>query len=509
MVGMIGIDLGTSNSCAAYHDGREVNIIETAEGQRTMPSVISLFPDGVIPLTGRSAERALHSNANFTFRHVKRVIGQKFDDDYHASDQMTEGSNGEVAFIGPERTHSASELQSYLIKAMVDAAEIKFGTRPEGAVITVPANFGSRQQAATREAAVKAGLSLKRVQIMQEPAAAALAHGIDQEKFTTVAVCDIGGGTSDIAILRCGSNLNRTLGLDGSPVLGGVDFDQRIIKWVIDKWYDDRGQDLMAKPAEVMARVRAACEQAKIDLSTRDKTQIYLDHLTVDSSPLSDDEGVSSSILTMNYSLTKNEFVELTQDLIHEITSLCDRAVRDKAQLTVRDIDHVIMVGGMTRVPAIQEAITAYFGRAPLKNVVPEEAVARGAATYAAMLDYRIGGSVFEGVTPLSTGIENADGVMTVAVPRGTNLPKGKTLKRTLVATSHEDDQECCTIRIVQGEEDNARANSHLVTHHIPLEPGQEAGEPSFPVDFEYTDTGDLTVMVNGETVWNGNTHDV
>ena len=482
----IGIDLGTSNSCAAYHDGRSAQIIETAEGQRTMPSIVGLLSEGRRPLTGRAAQRELHANPEHTFKHIKRVIGQEYSDQLHGFFQYVEGPNGEVWFQGPERAYSASVLSSYIIKSIIDAAERKIGSRPDGAVITVPASFDDRQQAATREAAIKAGLSVKRVHIMQEPAAAALAHGIDQERFATVAVYDLGGGTFYIAIMRCGSSLNRTLGLGGHPNLGGIDCDERLVRRIVELWREDHDQDLMSKSEETMVRVRDTCEQAKITRTTEDRASIWLDHISFG----------ADGINTMNYVIERDSFVDMTKDLIDETIDISSRALAS-ADVTVRDIDHVICVGGMTRIPAIQERVEEFFGKEILRGIVPEEAVAIGAATRAAMLDHRIGGSTFKNIVAVSTGVESASGAMTVAIPKGASLP----IERTLTLTTDEDDQDCCSVHVVQGEKLGAKDNTHLMTQHVDVDPAI-AGEASVTVDFKYDEHGALTIHQGGVQIY-------
>lgn len=479
----IGIDLGTTNSCAAYHDGRQAHIIETVDGNRTMPSVVSL-KDGR-SLTGRAAKREIHGNADFTFRSFKRVIGREFNEQEHSSFQMAEGPNGEVWYQGPDRLYSAAELSSYLIKTMLQAAELKLGERPDGVVITHPAGFNERQKAATREAAQKAGIAHSKIHLMQEPAAAALAHGIDMQGFNTVAVYDLGGGTYDIALMRAGKGLNRVLALDGKSNLGGDDFDQRIVEWLLEKWLDDGHEDLMAKP-HCMIRVGMAAEDAKIALTTQEQARIFIDNLTAG------DDG----LVGMDYTLTRAEFIEMCRDLIDE-TLIKTQGAIDKAKITADQVHHVILVGGMTRMPQIRADVAALFGREPRKGIVPEETVARGAATHAAMLDGLIGGSAFINCAAMTTGVRNHNGIMTVGIPKGADLPAEK----MLIIGNRDAGQTACSIHVMQGEEERADDNALVVTVHAEHDPCEE-GEASIEVLLKQDKDGALSVTVDGDVAY-------
>ena len=489
MVKTLGVDFGTSNSCGAYHDGHNVIIIESLDGSRLIPSVVGFRENGAIDV-GRTALKNLHQNKDYTFKSSKRVIGTEFDEDLHGWFQYREGPNGEVWFQGPERLHSPAEIASFILRDMLDAAEQKLGFRPDGLCITHPASFNKRQRNSLVEAAMKAGIDVGNVHLYPEPDAAALAYGIGSTQqgkgFAPISVYDLGGGTFDVSIMHCGRDYNKVVGLDGKEDLGGDDFDKIIEEWVLNKWFEETGIDINVVDPGARLRILNACEQAKIDLTRNETTEVYVDMFHADA---------ETGIHTIKYELTRADFVAMTRHLIDESIAIFDRVVkRAKLPNGVEGLKHLILVGGMTRMPAVREAVEKYTGLRGMTQHSPEEAVAIGAATKAAMLDKRIGGVSTRRVSPTSIGLESATGEMTVIVPKGTALPYGP---KRVIATNVADDETTLVINVVEGQKAGAAYNSCLVMQAVDIDP-VPVGEASVEVVIEIDENADPHIIIDG-----------
>jgi molecular chaperone DnaK len=462
----VGIDLGTTNSCIAFHDGREATIIETAEGLRIMPSVVA-FKDGGGRLVGRPALTQSRSNAQFSFFNIKRLMGVRHVDGEDHGAHTTRGDDGFIAFVGPDRVYSAPEMSSFLIEAMLDAAEAKLGERPDRAVITIPANFGNDAAHATKEAGRLAGL--KEVHLLHEPTAAATAYGVSRSKFTRLAIYDFGGGTFDIALMDVGKKEHTTVTTNGNRHLGGADFDSRIVEYAREEWNKKHSNADLSE--EAMGRIRDASEQAKIALSSQNETAISVRYAHTS------EKGHHH----MSEPLGREQLEIMTVDIIESTLATCQRALT-AAGRTREDVDEVILVGGMTRMPAVARAVEAFFGKKPKKNALnPEEVVAIGAATHAAVLDNRISFNL-DDRTSMSVGIKATGNAFARVIPKGSPFP---TTQSVLVTTS-ESDQEICTVHIYEGEDHRADKNQRLSHMHVPVDlapKGEATVEVTFTLD--------------------------
>ena len=476
----IGIDLGTTNSCVAFHDGKTLEVIDMADGRKTLPSVVSFMPDGEV-IVGSGALEQVKKNTEFTFQHVKRLMGQPFRDNVNMGPQIAEGPDGGAWLKGRDRLYAPQEISALILKEMKQAAEERIGKKVDGAVIGVPAGFNPKQREATIEAANMAGF--KQVDIEEEPTAAAIAYGLDKDKFRTLAVFDMGGGTFDIAIMEVGRGHHKPLGLPlGHMRLGGINFDQEIANWVVEHHKDETGVDISKKPF-TMTLLQESAEESKRTLSRRPKADGRVGFA------YTDNDGKPQHV---EYQITKEELEDLTEHLVGEALEICasclKQADREQAQ-----IDDVILIGGMTRMPMVQGAVQAFFGRKPLKNINPDEAVARGCAIKAAIKDGRIAAS-HEETTDASFGIETATGAFLPVIPRGSPFGTEKSVE---VMTAR-DGQEVMAIGIYQGDELMAAENVQIgdYRHHVPA---GHAGESWLRLDWRVGSDGLLTVTVTDE----------
>ncbi len=469
----VGIDLGTTNSCICFNDGRVTNVIETAEGQRIMPSVVA-FNDQGKRLVGRPAMTQSRSNPRYSFFAVKRFMGETFVDGEDHGIQIAKGPDGMIWFNGPNGLISAPEMSSYLISAMLDAAESKLGKRPNRAVITIPANFGESAKQATMKAAELAGLS--DVILLHEPTAAAIAYGVMHTKFTRLAIYDFGGGTFDIALMDVGKGEHSTIETNGQRHLGGYDFDTRVVEYARREWNSRHPNIDLGE--EAMMRVRDASEQAKIALTSTDETSVFVRYAHTN------EDGHHH----MNEALTKTQLEEMTADLIEQTLATCQRALASAGR-TRDDVDEVILVGGMTRMPAVASAVAKFFGKEPRKNALnPEEVVAVGAATHAAVLDNRLRFNL-DDRTSFSFGIKAAGNAFARAIPKGSPFP----FEATIPITTRNDDQEVCTVHILEGEDHLADRNTRISHMHIPVEIGPK-GEATVELTFSLDENALLRV---------------
>lgn len=469
----VGIDLGTTNSCIAFHDGREVSVIETAEGLRVMPSVVAFKENGE-RLVGRPALTQSRSNSKFSFFSTKRFMGELYVEGEDHGQQFAKGEDGMIWFRGPDRLISAPEMSSFLISAMLDAAEARLGQRPDRAVVTIPANFGDAAAHATKLAAEMAGL--KDVVLLKEPTAAAMAYGVLHKKFTRLAIYDFGGGTFDIALMDVGKGEHTTIETNGQRHLGGDDFDNRVMEYGRQEW-NKKHPDIDLE-GDVIPRVRDAAEQAKIALSSQEETNISVRYAHTS------ERGHHH----LNEPLTKKALEGMTADLIEQTLATCQRALT-AAGRTRDDVDEVILVGGMTRMPAVANAVEGFFGKKPRKNALnPEEVVAVGAATYAAVLDNRLNFNL-DDRTSFSFGIRAVGNVFSRVIPKGSAYP----IDSTIPITTTEDDQEVCTVHIYEGENHRADQNTQLGRMHVPVELGPK-GAATIEVTFSLDENALLRV---------------
>ncbi|WP_066566056.1 molecular chaperone DnaK [Snodgrassella sp. CFCC 13594] len=487
MAKVIGIDLGTTNSCVAISEGGQTKVIENAEGARTTPSVVAYLDNNEI-LVGAPAKRQAVTNAKNTIYAVKRLIGRKFDDAEVQRDiknmpfDIIKASNGDAWVSAQDKQLSPPQVSAEILRKMKKAAEDYLGEAVTEAVITVPAYFNDSQRQATKDAGRIAGLDVKR--IINEPTAAALAFGMDKNAKgdRKIAVYDLGGGTFDISIIEIadvdGDKQFEVLATNGDTFLGGEDFDQRLINYIIDEFKKDQGIDLKN---DVMAlqRLKEAAEKAKIELSSGQQTEINLPYITMDAS--------GPKHLAMK--ITRAKFESLVEDLITRSIEPCRTAIKD-AGLSVNDIDDVILVGGQSRMPKVQEAVKDYFGKEPRKDVNPDEAVAVGAAIQGAVLTGDRSDVLLLDVTPLSLGIETMGGVMTKLINKNTTIPT----KATQVFSTADDNQNAVTIHVLQGERERASANKSLGQFNLTDIPPAPRGMPQIEVTFDIDANGILHV---------------
>jgi len=480
---IIGIDLGTTNSCVAVMEGGKPTVIPNSEGGRTTPSVVGFTKDGEI-LVGQLAKHQLVTNPMNTVYSVKRFMGRKVNEvkteESEVSFKIKADSKGEVVIEIPnqKKDFTPQEISAFILKKMKETAEEYLGTKVDKAVITVPAYFNDAQRQATKDAGKIAGLEVAR--IINEPTAAALAYGLEKKKDEKIAVYDFGGGTFDISILEIGEGVVEVLSTNGDTHLGGDDFDKKIIDWVVSEFKKSDGIDISKDPM-AMQRIREASEKAKVELSGTQSTNINLPYITADSS--------GPKHLSLN--LSRSEFNRMIDDLIERSITPCKAAVKD-AKLDVSEIDEIILVGGSTRVPAVQEAVKDFFKKEPNKSVNPDEVVAIGASIQGGILsgDEDLKDILLLDVTPLSLGIETLGGVMTKLIERNTTIP----VKKSQIFSTAADNQTAVSINVLQGERDMAAQNRTLGRFDLLGIPPAPRGLPQIEVAFDIDANGILHV---------------
>ncbi|MGC9337167.1 MAG: molecular chaperone DnaK, partial [Candidatus Cloacimonadia bacterium] len=478
---IIGIDLGTTNSCVAVMEGGKSTVIPNSEGGRTTPSVIGFTKEGE-RLLGQLAKHQLVTNPKNTVYSVKRFMGRQVSEVEkeisEVSFEIKPGPKGEVLIHIPnaKKDFTPQEISAFILMKMKETAEEYLGTKIEHAVITVPAYFNDAQRQATKDAGTIAGLKVER--IINEPTAAALAYGVDKKKNEKIAVYDFGGGTFDISILEIGEGVVEVLATNGNTHLGGDDFDKRIIDWIVQEFKKSDGVDLRKDPM-AMQRIREAAEKAKIELSGTQSTNINLPYITADAT--------GPKHLSLN--LTRAQFNRMIDDLIQDSIEPCKIAMRD-AKLSVDDIDEVILVGGSTRVPAVYDAVKSFFKKVPNKGVNPDEVVAVGAAIQGGVLsgEESLKDILLLDVTPLSLGIETLGGVMTKLIERNTTIPT----RKGQIFTTAADNQTAVTINVLQGEREMAAHNRTLGRFDLVGIPPAPRGTPKIEVTFDIDANGIL-----------------
>jgi len=481
MAKAIGIDLGTTNSCVAIMDGSDVRVIENSEGARTTPSVVAFTEDGE-RLVGQSAKRQAITNPSNTFSAIKRLIGRPFSDPMTKKDMelvpytIVRADNGDAWVEAQGKKYSPAEISAFILQKMKETAEAHLGEKVTEAVITVPAYFNDAQRQATRDAGKIAGLTVLR--IINEPTAAALAYGMEKKKSGTIAVYDLGGGTFDVSVLEIGDGVFEVKSTNGDTFLGGEDFDKRIIDYLAAEFKKEAGIDLRGDKL-ALQRLKDAAEKAKIELSNQMQTEVNLPFITAD----------QSGPKHLNIKLTRAKFEALVDDLIEKTIGPCKAALKD-AGLSAAEINEVILVGGMTRVPKIIETVKNFFGREPHRGVNPDEVVAVGAAIQAGVLKGDVKDVLLLDVTPLSLGIETLGGVFTRLIDRNTTIPT----RKSQVFSTAEDNQTAVTIRVFQGEREMASDNKLLGQFDLVGIPGAPRGVPQIEVTFDIDANGIVQV---------------
>ncbi|MBC7492409.1 MAG: molecular chaperone DnaK [Novosphingobium sp.] len=485
MAKVIGIDLGTTNSCVAVMDGGKPKVIENSEGARTTPSIVAFTKDGE-RLIGQPAKRQAVTNPDNTIFAVKRLIGRRFDDPMTQKDMklvpytITKGKNGDAWVKAGGTDYSPSQVSAFTLQKMKETAEAYLGETVTQAVITVPAYFNDAQRQATKDAGQIAGLEVLR--IINEPTAAALAYGLDKDDGKTIAVYDLGGGTFDISVLEIGDGVFEVKSTNGDTFLGGEDFDITIVEYLADKFKAKENMDLRSDKL-ALQRLKEAAEKAKIELSSAQTTEINLPFITARM------EGGSTTPLHLVEVITRADLEKMVASLIKRTLDPCKKALAD-AGLTAKDIDEVVLVGGMTRMPRVREMVKEFFGKEPHTGVNPDEVVAMGAAIQAGVLQGDVKDVLLLDVTPLSLGIETLGGIMTRMIDRNTTIPT----KKSQVYSTAEDNQQAVTIRVFQGEREMAGDNKLLGQFDLVGIPGARRGVPQIEVTFDIDANGLVNV---------------
>jgi molecular chaperone DnaK len=479
---VIGIDLGTTNSCVAIMDGAQAKVIENAEGARTTPSIVAFTDDE--RLVGQPAKRQAVTNPENTLFAVKRLIGRRMDDPMVKKDRdmvpfkIIEGSNGDAWVEAKGEKYSPSQVSAFILQKMKETAEGYLGQKVTQAVITVPAYFNDAQRQATKDAGKIAGLEVLR--IINEPTAAALAYGLDKKEGKTIAVYDLGGGTFDVSILEIDDGLFEVKSTNGDTFLGGEDFDMRIVEYLADEFRKEHGLDLRNDKL-ALQRLKESAEKAKIELSSSQQTEINQPFISMDPK--------THTPLHLVIKLTRSKLESLVEDLIARTMKPCKDALKD-AGVNKTDIDEVVLVGGMTRMPKVIAEVTKFFGKEPHKGVNPDEVVAMGAAIQAGVLQGDVKDVVLLDVTPLSLGIETLGGVFTRLIDRNTTIPT----KKSQIFSTADDNQSAVTIRVFQGEREMAEHNKLLGQFNLEDIPPAPRGMPQIEVAFDIDANGIVSV---------------
>jgi molecular chaperone DnaK len=485
MAKVIGIDLGTTNSCVAVMEGGKPKVIENAEGARTTPSVVAFTKDGE-RLIGQPAKRQAVTNPDNTIFAVKRLIGRRFDDPITKKDtelvpyKIVKGANGDAWVQAAGKDYSPSQISAFILQKMKETAEAYLGETVTQAVITVPAYFNDAQRQATKDAGQIAGLEVLR--IINEPTAAALAYGLDKEEGKTIAVYDLGGGTFDVSVLEIGDGVFEVKSTNGDTFLGGEDFDARIVNWLADKFKAKENIDLRTDRL-ALQRLKEAAEKAKIELSSAATTEINQPFITARM------EGGTTTPLHLVETISRADLEKMVEDLIERTMEPCKKALKD-AGLDAKDIADVVLVGGQTRMPRVRERVKEFFGREPHTGVNPDEVVAMGAAIQAGVLQGDVKDVLLLDVTPLSLGIETLGGVFTRMIDRNTTIPT----KKSQVFSTAEDNQNAVTIRVFQGEREMAADNKVLGQFDLVGIPPAPRGVPQIEVTFDIDANGIVNV---------------
>jgi molecular chaperone DnaK len=478
---VIGIDLGTTNSCVAVMEGKDVKVIENSEGARTTPSMVA-FTDNGERLVGQASKRQAVTNPENTLFAIKRLIGRRIDDPMTKKDKdlvpykIINGDNGDAWVESHGKKYSPSQVSAFILQKMKETAESYLGEKVTQAVITVPAYFNDSQRQATKDAGKIAGLEVLR--IINEPTAAALAYGMDKKGSGTIAVYDLGGGTFDVSVLEIGDGVFEVKSTNGDTFLGGEDFDARIIDYLADEFKKDQGIDLR-KDKLALQRLKEAAEKAKIELSSAVQTEVNLPFITAD----------QTGPKHLNVKLTRAKLEALVDDLIERTMEPCKKALKD-AGVDPKDIADVVLVGGQTRMPRVRERVKEFFGRDPHTGVNPDEVVAMGAAIQAGVLQGDVKDVLLLDVTPLSLGIETLGGVFTRMIDRNTTIPT----KKSQVFSTAEDNQNAVTIRVFQGEREMAADNKMLGQFDLVGIPPAPRGVPQIEVTFDIDANGIVNV---------------